>query len=177
MEGTQEPARATLRGCTTGGLTTEEVRLEAPKQRWSVQDTLPQELVPVFDDVVADSQVHRPVVHRAHFVSRSCWNEGGTGQAVNDLSGGECEEITMPINPVQFAHSVCDEFLRYFFSAFPLSDPDLAKQARKLPQGPLVARHPAGQGTVRLPLRSVRQGRVRPDDGRPRACSTRSCRG
>ncbi len=35
----------------------------------------------------------------------------------------------MPINPVQFAHSVCDEFLRYIFSAFPLSDPDLAKQA------------------------------------------------
>src|SRR6267143_1745727 len=32
----------------------------------------------------------------------------------------------MPINPVQFAHSVCDEFLRYLFSAFPLSDPELA---------------------------------------------------
>ena len=30
----------------------------------------------------------------------------------------------MPINPVQFAHSVCDEFLRYLFSAFPLSDPN-----------------------------------------------------
>ena len=38
----------------------------------------------------------------------------------------------MPINPVQFAHNVCDEFLRYLFSAFPLSDPELADQARKL---------------------------------------------
>jgi len=38
----------------------------------------------------------------------------------------------MSINPVQFAHSVCDEFLRYLFSAFPLSDPDLRDQFRKL---------------------------------------------
>src|SRR5664279_3601949 len=38
----------------------------------------------------------------------------------------------MAINPVHFAHAICDEFLRYIFSAFPLSDPDLAKQARKL---------------------------------------------
>ncbi len=38
----------------------------------------------------------------------------------------------MPINPVQFAHSVCDEFLRYLFSAFPLSDPELAEQAQAL---------------------------------------------
>jgi hypothetical protein len=30
------------------------------------------------------------------------------------------------MNPVHFAHSVCDEFLRYLFSAFPLSDPELA---------------------------------------------------
>ncbi|MCY2995079.1 MAG: DEAD/DEAH box helicase [Planctomycetota bacterium] len=42
----------------------------------------------------------------------------------------------MPINPVQFAHGVCDEFLRYLFSAFPLSDPDLAGQARKLLERP-----------------------------------------
>jgi len=42
----------------------------------------------------------------------------------------------MPINPVQFAHSVCDEFLRYLFSAFPLSDPELADQARKLLERP-----------------------------------------
>ncbi len=42
----------------------------------------------------------------------------------------------MPINPVQFAHGVCDEFLRYLFSAFPLSDPELARQARKLLERP-----------------------------------------
>ena len=42
----------------------------------------------------------------------------------------------MPINPVHFAHSVCDEFLRYIFSAFPLSDPELAEQARKLLERP-----------------------------------------
>ena len=35
----------------------------------------------------------------------------------------------MPINPVQFAHGGCDEFLRYLFSALPLSDPELADQA------------------------------------------------
>ncbi len=56
----------------------------------------------------------------------------------------------MPINPVQFAHNVCDEFLRYIFSAFPITDPDLAKQARQnlkghtsldipLVQGPFVS--------------------------------------
>src|SRR5262249_6581554 len=38
----------------------------------------------------------------------------------------------MPINPVHFAHGVCDEFLRYLCSAFPLSDPELAEQARRL---------------------------------------------
>lgn len=42
----------------------------------------------------------------------------------------------MPINPVHFAHEVCDEFLRYLFSAFPLSDPELAEQARKLLERP-----------------------------------------
>ena len=35
-------------------------------------------------------------------------------------------QIPMPINPVQFAHSICDEFLRYIFSAFPITDPNLA---------------------------------------------------
>ena len=42
----------------------------------------------------------------------------------------------MPINPVQFAHGICDEFLRYLFSAFPLSDPELAGQARLLLERP-----------------------------------------
>jgi ATP-dependent helicase YprA (DUF1998 family) len=38
----------------------------------------------------------------------------------------------MPINPVQFAHSICDEFLRYIFSEFPLSDPQMESQAKEL---------------------------------------------
>jgi ATP-dependent helicase YprA (DUF1998 family) len=38
----------------------------------------------------------------------------------------------MPINPVHFAHQVCEEFLRYLFSAFPLSDPALAEQAKRM---------------------------------------------
>ncbi len=42
----------------------------------------------------------------------------------------------MALNPVHFAHSVCDEFLRYLFSAFPLSDPELAGQARNLLERP-----------------------------------------
>src|SRR5271157_4638311 len=36
----------------------------------------------------------------------------------------------MAINPVKFAHNICEEFLRYIFSAFPITDPDLARQAR-----------------------------------------------
>ena len=42
----------------------------------------------------------------------------------------------MPINPVQFAHQVCDDFLRYLFSAFPLTDPDLKAQFRQILERP-----------------------------------------
>ncbi len=52
----------------------------------------------------------------------------------------------MPINPVQFAHSVCSEFLRYLFSAFPLADPELAGQARKLLERPSSLDIPLVQG-------------------------------
>ena len=52
----------------------------------------------------------------------------------------------MPINPVQFAHGVCDEFLRYLFSAFPLSDPELADQARRLLERPSSLDIPLVQG-------------------------------
>ncbi len=52
----------------------------------------------------------------------------------------------MPINPVQFAHTVCDEFLRYLFSAFPLSDPELAQQARTLLERPSSLDIPLVQG-------------------------------
>jgi hypothetical protein len=52
----------------------------------------------------------------------------------------------MPINPVQFAHNVCDEFLRYIFSAFPISDPQLAEQARRLLERPSSLDIPLVQG-------------------------------
>jgi hypothetical protein len=38
----------------------------------------------------------------------------------------------MPINPVHFAHQVFDEFLRYLYAAFPLTDPDLADQFKRI---------------------------------------------
>ena len=52
----------------------------------------------------------------------------------------------MPINPVHFAHNICDEFLRYIFSAFPLADPDLNQQARKLLERPSSLDIPLVQG-------------------------------
>jgi len=52
----------------------------------------------------------------------------------------------MPLNPVHFAHSVCGEFLRYLFSAFPLSDPELAQQARKLLERPSALDIPLVKG-------------------------------
>lgn len=52
----------------------------------------------------------------------------------------------MPIDPVHFAHGVCDEFLRYLFSAFPLSDPELAEQAKKLLERPSSLDIPLVQG-------------------------------
>ena len=54
----------------------------------------------------------------------------------------------MPINPVQFAHNVCDEFLRYVFSAFPLSDPDLRAQFRQPVERLSITRHPTGEGAI-----------------------------
>lgn len=41
----------------------------------------------------------------------------------------------MPINPIQFAKDVNEQFLNYQLTAFPLSDPDLAGQARELLRG------------------------------------------
>lgn len=52
----------------------------------------------------------------------------------------------MALNPVQFAHSVCDEFLRYLFSAFPLSDPDLKGQFQRLLERPSSLDMPLVQG-------------------------------
>jgi ATP-dependent helicase YprA (DUF1998 family) len=41
----------------------------------------------------------------------------------------------MPINPIKFAGNVNEQFLNYQLTAFPLSDPDLAGQARELLKG------------------------------------------
>jgi len=41
----------------------------------------------------------------------------------------------MTLNPISFAHEVNRQFLRYQLTAFPLSDPDLAAQAREMMGG------------------------------------------
>jgi ATP-dependent helicase YprA (DUF1998 family) len=41
----------------------------------------------------------------------------------------------MTINPIQFAEEVNNQFLRYQLTAFPLSDPDLSEQAKKMLTG------------------------------------------
>jgi len=41
----------------------------------------------------------------------------------------------MPINPIRFGQQVNEQFLRYQHTAFPLADPELARQARELLRG------------------------------------------
>ncbi len=41
----------------------------------------------------------------------------------------------MTLNPIRFAHDVNQQFLRYQLTAFPMSDPDLADQAKKMLSG------------------------------------------
>jgi ATP-dependent helicase YprA (DUF1998 family) len=43
----------------------------------------------------------------------------------------------MALNPIRFTNSVNNQFLNYQLTAFPLTDPDLAAQARSLLRGPL----------------------------------------
>ena len=38
----------------------------------------------------------------------------------------------MTINPIKFAYEVNDQFIRYQLTAFPLSDEDLAQQAKNM---------------------------------------------
>ena len=83
----------------------------------------------------------------------------------------------MPINPVQFAHAVCDEFLRYLFSAFPLSDPELARQARKLLERPSSLDIPLVQGPFVSLSEAFAKGRIRSGDGRHGRICIPSCRG
>ncbi len=52
----------------------------------------------------------------------------------------------MAINPILFAHGICEEFLRYLFSAFPLADPDLANQARSQLTGKTALDFPLVRG-------------------------------
>ena len=42
----------------------------------------------------------------------------------------------MTINPIQFAYEVNEQFLRYQLTAFPLADPTLSEQAKKMLKGP-----------------------------------------
>src|SRR5262249_28063026 len=67
-----------------------------------------------------------------------------SNEGFNDRISGS--NPTGCINPVHFAHQICDEFLRYIFSAFPLSDPELARQARRLPEPPSPPGTPLVQG-------------------------------
>ena len=45
------------------------------------------------------------------------------------------ERIKMTLNPIRFAQDVNRQFLRYQLTAFPMSDPDLAEQAKKMLSG------------------------------------------
>ena len=83
----------------------------------------------------------------------------------------------MPINPVQFAHGVCDEFLRYLFSAFPLSDPELAEQARKLLERPSSLDIPLVQGPFVSLSEAFAKGESGPEAGGPGHRCTTPCRG
>jgi hypothetical protein len=44
---------------------------------------------------------------------------------------------TMALNPIRFTSAVNDQFLKYQLTTFPLTDPDLAEQARALLRGPM----------------------------------------
>src|SRR5216683_1913346 len=53
--------------------------------------------------------------------------------------------VTTTINPIQFASQVNTQFLDYQLTAFPLTDPDLAEQARAMLRG-ILGRSPLIQG-------------------------------
>lgn len=52
----------------------------------------------------------------------------------------------MPINPLLFANKVAAEFRRYLLSAFPMTDPDLAEQAKAFLSGPTPLEMPLVKG-------------------------------
>jgi len=47
----------------------------------------------------------------------------------------------MTINPIAFAEEVNQQFLRYQLTAFPLSDPEMARQAKEMLEGPDIDSH------------------------------------
>lgn len=62
------------------------------------------------------------------------------------------------INPIRFANQVNDQFLNYQLTAFPITDHDLAQQARSLFRGPL-GKSPLIQGPYISLERSFKPGR------------------
>lgn len=62
------------------------------------------------------------------------------------------------MNPVQFASQVNEQFLDYQLTAFPLTDPDLAAQARMMLRG-MLGRSPLIQGPYVSLSKSFQQGR------------------
>src|SRR5215831_5203022 len=64
---------------------------------------------------------------------------------------------TTTINPIQFASQVNQQFLDYQLTAFPLTDPDLAAQARAMLRG-MLGRSPLIQGPYISLSKSFRLG-------------------
>ncbi|MBU4501157.1 MAG: DEAD/DEAH box helicase [Nanoarchaeota archaeon] len=65
----------------------------------------------------------------------------------------------MTINPIRFAHEVNEQFLRYQLTAFPLSDPDLAEQAKKMLKGSEFRQSPLVKGPYVSLTRSYKKGK------------------
>ncbi len=65
--------------------------------------------------------------------------------------------MTTTINPIQFASQVNTQFLDYQLTAFPLTDPDLAAQARAMLRG-MLGRSPLIQGPYISLSKSFRLG-------------------
>lgn len=64
----------------------------------------------------------------------------------------------MALNPIRFTSEVNEQFLKYQFTAFPLTDPDLATQARGLLRGP-VGNSPLFKGPYVSLSKSFKLGR------------------
>jgi ATP-dependent helicase YprA (DUF1998 family) len=65
----------------------------------------------------------------------------------------------MTLNPIKFAQEVNKQFLRYQLTAFPLSDPDLAKQAKNMLIGSKFRGSPLVKGPYVSLTRSYKKGK------------------